>query len=102
MDKRGISHFLEHSIFLGSEEYPEPDAEVAKYGVSLNGETQPDRTIFFFFSLPEDAEEVLEIPLSLIYSPSFPPEKVEEEKESKIIPAVVKESDYAPWELAYE
>ncbi len=102
MGKRGISHFLEHSIFLRSEECPEPDAEVAKYGVSLNGETQPDRTIFFFSSLPEDAEEVLEILLSLIYSPSFSPEKVEEEKESKIIPAVVKESDYAPWELAYE
>ncbi len=100
--KRGISHFLEHSIFLGSEEYPEPDTEVAKYGVNLSGETQPDRTIFFFSSLPEDAAEVLEILLSLIYSPAFSPEKVEEEKESKIIPAVVKESDYAPWELAYE
>ncbi len=100
--KRGISHFLEHAVFLGSEEHPEPDMEVAKYGVTLNGETQPDRTIFFFSSLPQDAEEVLEILLSLVYYPAFPPEKVEEEKRSKIIPAVVKESDYYPWELAYE
>ncbi|ADD08591.1 pitrilysin family protein [Candidatus Aciduliprofundum boonei] len=99
---RGISHFLEHSVFLGSGEHPEPDMDVGKYGVMLNGETQADRTNFFFSSLPEDAEDVLEILLSLVYHPSFPPEKVEEEKESKIIPAVVKESDFYPWELAYE
>ncbi len=99
---RGISHFLEHSVFLGSGEHPEPDMDVGKYGVMLNGETQADRTIFFFSSLPEDAEDVLGILLSLVYHPLFPPEKVEEEKESKIIPAVVKESDFYPWELAYE
>ena len=100
--KRGISHFLEHAVFLGNEEHPDPDKEVAKYGAILNGETLADRTIFYFTSLPEDVPEILNILLSLVYNPAFPEEKVWKEKESKIIPAVVKESDYRPWELAYE
>ncbi len=99
---RGISHFLEHALFLGNEEHPNPDEEVAKYGVILNGETLADRTIFYFTSLPGDASEILDVLISLIFHPSFPENKVREEKESKIIPAVVRESDYYPWELAYE
>ena len=99
---RGISHFLEHSIFLGNEKHPEPDIEVGKYGVTFNGETLADRTLFYFSSLPEDLDRIMEVFLSLIFQPSFPPEKVREEKESKIIPAIVKESDFYPWELAYE
>ncbi len=100
--RRGISHFLEHSLFLGNEEHVNPDDETAKYGVTLNGETLPDRTVFFFSSLPEDAEDILKILLSLVYNPSFPSDKVEEEKMSKIITSIVQESDYNPWELAYE
>jgi len=100
--KRGISHFLEHAIFLGNEKYSEPDRETAKYGVVLNGETLEDRTVFFFTGMKEDASRVLEILLSLVFKPSFPEDKVQEEKMSKIIPAVVKESDYYPWELAFE
>ncbi len=100
--KEGISHFLEHALFLGNETYPDPDSHTAKFGVTLNGETLADRTIFFFNSLPEDGSEILDILLSLVFQPSFEEEKVEEEKKSKIIPAIVKESDYYPWELAYE
>ncbi len=99
---RGISHFLEHAIFLGNEKYHEPDREVGKYGVSLNGKTLPDRTLFYFSSLSDDFDSILEIFISLIFHPSFPYERVREEKESKIIPAIVKESDFYPWELAYE
>ncbi len=99
---RGISHFLEHAIFLGNEEYKEPDMNVGIYGVNLNGETLEDRTIFFFTSLEEDMDEILKILLSLVFKPSFNEDKVEEEKRSKILPAVVKEDDYYPWELAYE
>ncbi len=100
--RRGISHFLEHAIFLGNEKYPEPDRETAKYGVILNGETIEDRTVFFFTAMKEDVSRIIDILLSLVFNPSFPEDKLQEEKMSKIIPAVVKESDYYPWELAYE
>ncbi len=102
LGKEGISHFLEHAIFLGNEKYPDPDIHTARFGVTLNGETMADRTIFFFNSLVEDAQDILEVLLSLVFQPSFDEEKVLEEKKSKIIPAIVKESDYYPWELAYE
>ena len=99
---RGISHFLEHALLLGNEEHPNPDEEVAKYGGILNGETLADRTIFYFTSLPRDASDILDVLISLIFHPSLPEDKILQEKESKIIPAVVRESDYYPWELAYE
>ncbi len=98
----GLSHFLEHAIFLGNEMHPEPDNESGRFGVMLNGETLPDRTIFFFNSLSENAEEILDLLLSIVFKPSFPEDKVREEKKSKIMPAIVKESDFTPWELAYQ
>ena len=102
MGLKGISHFLEHAIFLGNEEYKEPDIDVGVYGVTLDGETLEERTIFFFNSLEKDMDEILRVLLSLVFNPSFDDKKVEEEKISKILPAVVKEEDYYPWELAYE
>ncbi len=100
--KRGISHFLEHALFLGNDTHPEPDEEAARYGVFINGKTMENRTVFYFVSLEENVETILELLFSLIFKPSFSEDKVLEERDSKIIPAVVKESDYYPWELAYE
>ncbi len=100
--KRGISHFLEHALFLGNDAHPEPDEEAARYGVFINGKTMENRTIFYFASLEENVQTILELLLSLVLNPSFSEDNVLEERDSKIIPAVVKESDYYPWELAYE
>ncbi len=99
---RGISHFLEHAVFLGNDEYNKPDDYVGIYGVTLNGETMEDRTLFFFTSFEEDMDNILRVLLSLIFKPSFNEEMVEEEKKSKILTVIVKEEDYYPWELAYE
>ncbi len=100
--KEGISHFLEHALFLGNEKYPDPDDTTSKYGVILNGQTLPERTVFYFSAIREDAPDIIDVLLSLVFEPRFLEEKVYEEKKSKIIPAIVKESDYYPWELAYE
>ncbi len=100
--KRGISHFLEHAVFLGNPSYPAPDDEVAKYGVQLNGMTGPEHILFYFTSMKEDFNKIFRLFLSLIFHPGFDETRLEKEKKEKIIPAVSQESDYTPWELAYE
>lgn len=100
--KRGITHFLEHAIFLGNKDYPSPDSEVAKYGVSLEGMNIPEHTLFFFTSSKEDFNKIFSLFLSLIFHPEFHEDKLKKEKEENIITAVNKEVDFAPWELAYE
>ncbi|HRU73961.1 MAG TPA: insulinase family protein [Caldisericia bacterium] len=96
IEKRGITHFLEHAIFLGNKCYPTPNNQVAKYGVQLEGMTLPEYTIFFFTSAKEDFTEILSIFLSLIFNPKFNKVKLEKEKKDKIITAVIQESDFTP------
>jgi len=100
--KRGISHALEHALFLGNRSHPSPDCEVGEYGVQLSGMTNPERTLFYFTSTKEDFPAILRILLSLIFHPELKEDKLAKEKREKIMPAVVKESDFTPWELAHE
>ena len=44
--KKGISHFLEHLIFEGNNDYPNPDNFAKKYGVEINGMTLFENTLF--------------------------------------------------------
>lgn len=100
--KRGITHLLEHVIFLGNESHPDPDSEVGKFGIYLNGMTLPEKTLFFFTSLKEDFSKIFEIFLDIIFNPSFDKEKILKEKGHSIITAIVNEEDYTPWELSFE
>lgn len=100
--KRGITHFLEHAIFLGNDDYPSPDNEVAKYGVSLEGMAMPEHTIFFFTSSKDDFAKNFTLLLSLIYQPKFDEEKLNKEKEEKILTTINQESNFTPRELAHE
>ncbi len=100
--KRGITHFLEHAIFLGNKPHPTPDDEVAKYGAQLNGMTLPEYTLFFFASTKKDFTEIFSLLLSLIFHPEFNETKLEKEKQEQIITAVNQETDFTPWELAHE
>jgi len=43
----GMAHLLEHLIFKGSKNYPNPDAEFSKRGFQNNGSTWLDRTNYF-------------------------------------------------------
>jgi predicted Zn-dependent peptidase len=100
--KRGITHFLEHAIFLGNKSHPFPDDEMAKCGASLDGMTLPEHTLFFFTSSKEDFAKIFSLLLSLLFHPEFCKERLEKEKKGSIITAVVRETDHTPWELSHE
>lgn len=100
--KRGITHFLEHALLLGNDSYPSPDIESWKRGIQISGMTNPEHTLFWSTSTKEDFQEVFRLLLSLVFHPHFNEDKIEKEKHTKIIPAVVHETDFTAWELAYE
>ena len=43
----GMAHLLEHMIFKGSRNYPEPDKEFTRRGFRMNGTTSFDRTNYY-------------------------------------------------------
>lgn len=100
--KTGMTHYLEHAIFLGNKQYPKPDPDVAKFGVRLNGRTLPEHTLFDFTSHKNDFSYILKLFLSLIFHPEFNKIKMEKEKNENIVTAANQESDYCPWDLAQE
>lgn len=59
----GISHLLEHSIFLGSKSFPKKDLfskEIEKMGgIDLNAYTTYDHTAYFFSVFPQQLEKSL-------------------------------------------
>ena len=99
--KKSINHLIEHLIFEGNKDYPEPDDFAKRYGVELNGMTLCENILFYFTAKREDWKEILKMFLSIIFYPSFS-KRFEEIKQNEILTAVVQESDYTPWELAYE
>lgn len=101
-NKRGISHFLEHAIFLGNKLHPLPDYETGKFGVELQGMTLPEHTLFFFTSSKKDFPVILALFLSLIFHPGLEEDKLEKEKKEAILGAVIHQADFTPWNLAHQ
>jgi len=59
----GLAHFLEHSIYLGNEKYPEVDGFLlflSENGGSDEATTGGDYTIYRFDVFPESLMEALE------------------------------------------
>ncbi len=102
--KRGITHFTEHLILEGNEEYPDPDKFTQQLGVVIEGITLPYRTLFYFTSYKEDFYQIFEMMISLIFNPSYEiwERKMNDIKEKEIKTATVSISDFQPWDIAYE
>lgn len=82
---RGISHFIEHNLFNGSEALGEKVFfdEVNKMGAYTNASTSFDKTDYFISSnLLEDTdlEEQIKLHAGMLQSPKFLVDKLEKEK----------------------
>jgi len=81
--EEGISHFIEHLLFKGSEKYK--SGEIAKtvegHGGELNAYTSFDQTVYYI-NLPSDSADVACDCLSqMIGYPQFDPAEIEPERE---------------------
>jgi len=82
-DRQGLAHFLEHMLFLGTEQYPEPDeyqAFIAAHGGNHNAFTGFEDTNYFFDVDADHLLPALDRFAQFFVAPLFNPEYVEREK----------------------
>lgn len=79
----GLAHFLEHMLFIGTDEHPEVDALshfVTPRGGTYNAFTARDHTQYFFSVKPDSFEEAFNIFSSFFIKPLLSEEYVERER----------------------
>lgn len=82
-DINGISHFLEHLFFKGTNKRPNPgdiDDEINKIGADHNAFTGEEKTGFWIKSSSKDTDTCLEIISDLVLNPLFKEEEIEKER----------------------
>jgi len=82
-DREGLSHFLEHMLFLGTEKYPEPGEYqqfIASHGGSHNAFTAFQDTNYFFDIQAEFLEPALDRFAQQFSAPLFTAELVDRER----------------------
>ena len=87
-DHQGMAHLLEHMLFLGTRQYPEPDSFTAfinEYGGSNNAYTSFDETNYFFDIQPRYLDEALARFASFFYEALIDPQYLE--REEKVVDA---------------
>ena len=93
----GLSHFLEHMMFKGTDQYKvgEIDALTSKLGGSNNAFTDNDSTAYYFALASDRWHTALEIEASRMQSCSFEPSEFESEKRVVLEEMSMGEDD--PW-----
>ncbi|MFW5825393.1 MAG: insulinase family protein, partial [Marinobacter sp.] len=81
--REGLSHFLEHMLFLGTEKYPDPGEYqqfIRSHGGSHNAFTAFQDTNYFFDIQPDYLEPALDRFSQQFAAPLFTPELVDRER----------------------
>lgn len=82
-DREGLSHFLEHMLFLGTEKYPDPGEYqqfIKSHGGSHNAFTAFQDTNYFFDVQAEHLNDALDRFAEQFSAPLFTPELVDRER----------------------
>ena len=79
----GLSHLIEHMVFKGTSELSaqQLNEEVAALGGIWNAYTSTDRTVYHIDGPAANCRRFTEILLQLVYSPTFPADEFEKERE---------------------
>lgn len=83
LERQGLTHFLEHMLFLGTEKFPQADGFqqfISKSGGQHNAYTALDHTNYFFTVAPKALPEALDRFSQFFISPLLDPQYVEQEK----------------------
>ena len=82
-DRMGLAHFLEHMLFLGTAEYPDPgeyQAFISQHGGSHNAYTSTENTNYFFDIDVDYLEQALDRFAPFFSSPNFDSAYVDRER----------------------
>ncbi len=100
--KNGISHFLEHMVFKGTERYSARQIATSLEGIGgyLNAFTTKEHTCYYARILDDHLPKALDVISDLVRYPRF--DKGEMEKEKNVILEELKNNEDDPGELIYD
>ena len=98
----GISHFIEHMLFKGTERRSASDiaAEMDAIGANLNAFTAKECTCFHVKALDEDLETAVDMLADIVLHSSLDPEQMEREK-GVVIEEIAMTED-SPEDIAFD
>jgi len=101
-EQNGISHFIEHLLFKGTETRSAQDIAliVDSVGGQMDAFTTKEYTCFYFKVLDEHVDIAVDLLSDIVRHPKFIPDEVE--KERKVIYEEIKMVDDTPDELVYD
>jgi len=81
-DQRGIAHFIEHTVFKGTEKRTsfQLSHEIEQVGGSLNAYTSSEYTLFYVKLLSKHAEKGFDVLSDILINPLFKKELLERER----------------------
>lgn len=79
----GISHFLEHMVFTGTERWDEAEVTdlVRRHGGDYNAQTSREETIYFLHIPAQDLTFGMDWMHEVLFRPSLAPDKFEKERQ---------------------
>jgi len=100
--ENGISHFIEHLLFKGTETRSAKDIAliIDSVGGQMDAFTTKEYTCFYFKVLDEHLDVAVDLLSEIVRRPKFVPEEIE--KERKVIFEEIKMVEDTPDELVYD
>jgi zinc protease len=79
----GVSHFVEHMAFVGTERWTEEEIKevITRLGGTWNGWTGQERTVYFAHVASQDVETALDWLAEIVFHATLPADKVDKERE---------------------
>jgi predicted Zn-dependent peptidase len=101
-EQNGISHFIEHLLFKGTETRTAKDIAltVDSVGGQMDAFTTKEYTCFYFKVLDENLDIAIDLLADIVRHPKFVPAEIE--KERKVIFEEIKMVEDTPDELVYD
>ncbi len=98
----GISHFIEHMVFKGTENRSSFDIvnEIDSIGAQINAFTAKEYTCFHTVSIDTNAQKCADVLSDMYFNPKF--DSVELEKERRVVLEEINESQDTPDDLCVE
>jgi predicted Zn-dependent peptidase len=83
LSNNGVSHYVEHMLFTGTERWSEEEIKeiIRRRGGHWNGWTSEEKTTYFAHVAAQDFDIALDWLAELVFHPTFPADKVGKERE---------------------
>ncbi len=102
LQQNGISHFIEHMVFKGTEKRSAKDiaCDIDKIGGQINAFTGKDCTCFYTKTLDSDLETAVDVLSDMLFHSTFDPHHIETEK--KVVYEEISMYEDDPEELVHD